>query len=164
MMPRQAEAFRGPVDLGWKLSRVQTLGNKGLIWEAETCGQDADDGVGVAIKLDGFSHDGGIGAEFAAPQRIAENDGERAAGFVFFGKKRSAQRRLDAQNRKEIPGHSGSLDAFGFPGACEIGLRAGAEGEHAYERVIVCLPVAIFRVGNGPIVEPRHKFIGPHEA
>src|ERR1700678_2127430 len=87
------------------IAMVQPARVKGKL---EAARHDADDGVGTAIEIDGFSNDLRIGLKALAPQGITDQGNGRRVFVLALGEA-AAQHRLYAEQGKQRSG-----DALGF--------------------------------------------------
>ena len=120
----------------------------GLIEEFVAFGQDADDGVGVAIEGDGTAEDLGGAGIFALPQAVAEErDGGRRR-LVVRGDDSAPERDVDAEKIEEVAADHLAGDLFGFIGAGE-GHGEDAGCAKFFERGALSFPVAEILPGDG---------------
>src|SRR5579864_6812982 len=92
--------------VGPRLKRHQNVGG---LKKLETRRQNTDERVRLRIECDGLANPIRGTAKATLPERVADHGNGRATDSVFFGKKRAADNRRDAQER-EKPG--GDVPAF----------------------------------------------------
>ena len=109
---------------------------------------NADDGVGLAIKVYGFSDGAGIGGVVRSPEFVTENDFVVLSGAVLFGAEDASVDGFDAEDGEEAGGDGACADGFGFSGAGDVKVCAGVEG-HGFEDVVLFLPVEEVGGGDG---------------
>ncbi len=96
--------------------------------EDKAAGHDANDGIGRVIKDDSAAEDGGVGAEVAAPEGIAQEDGARGFGSVVRRGEEAAHRGLHAEHGEEVASDGGALQALGIADSGQIQRDAGVGG------------------------------------
>ena len=109
--------------------------------KTEIARHDADHGVRQGIQDHGAAGDLGVGAEAAAPQCVAEQDGAGGAGPIVLRGEGAAKGGLHAQHGQKAGGDAGAFQPRGIAGLGEIG------GEippclDAFEGVGEALPIA----------------------
>ena len=75
------------------------LGEVGLVHRRA---HDADDGVGVAIEVDGLADGAGIGGVVGLPEFVTEDDFVVLAGVVFFGTEDASVDGFDSEDGEEV--------------------------------------------------------------
>ena len=80
--------------------------------KSKSAGHDSDDGVPVAIELQGFADYFGVATESSFPQFVAQNNNLIMAGLILSGEDGSAERGCDAENMEEIRRNAGTCDSL----------------------------------------------------
>src|SRR4051794_34079477 len=88
--------------------------------KSETAGHDTDDGVGLVAHRDRPPNRIRIARETVLPEFVAQDHDSIATVAVFLGGEVAAQRRLTAEQLKEIGGDARADHPFGFIRASEI--------------------------------------------
>ena len=115
--------------------------------DLEARGQNADDGVGARVEIDGLAEDFRGATEAPLPKAVTEKNDGCAAGAILFGEERAADLGVDAEHGEKAGGGHLDVQAFGFAGAGESD-SAGTDGLHAFERGGLVAPVAEVFVGG----------------
>jgi hypothetical protein len=144
----QGEGFGVPLADG----EVDVLRDEGAELEIEGGGDDTDNGVIAVVEGDGTADDVGIGGKLASPESAAEHGDGRAADFVFAGREKAAEDRLDAEELKEIGSDEIAAYAFCVSIAGHDPSHVAKDGD-AGEAAVVALPVAEVRVRDGAGLE-----------
>ena len=108
--------------------------------KSKEAGSNANDRDRLAVERDGLAGDGGVRAELALPERIAQQDGGPTPFLAFLLGKEPSKDRLDAQRGKEISGHLNAEDR----------LWLGVSGELVLDGVVERLNAGY--VLEGPVV------------
>src|SRR5262245_54784800 len=132
---------------------VNVLSGRKLNWDPEvneTRGElecrryHADDKVDSVVQRHRAPDDGGIGAEPASPEALAEHDGRRRRLPIVVDRNGTSTPRRDAKRGKEVAGHRRTLEANGLTAAHEISGRELECGDPLERRRVVA-PVAEVR-------------------
>jgi len=96
--------------------------------EIEGLRENADDGDGLIIEIDGLAEDIFIARELLLPELIGKHGNERSAFLVLFGKKRAAECGSDAEGVEEIVGDHNGLNVLRIAVAGHVVFAAAPEG------------------------------------
>ena len=100
-----------------------------------------DDRPRLAVEQNRSANDRRIAAEAAAPQVPAQDGGPASARAVLPSSERAAVGGLNAQRREQIPGASGTVDAFRqLPVRTRQVVRSATPDRHLLERRRAALP------------------------
>ncbi len=119
--------------------------------------QHADHNVGDAVQGDGTADHVRIGAELRIPQGVAEDRHMLFPQLLFVGRKRAAERRLDAENIEVM---RRNLRPAQLNWLIEARKRHGAAGlrSHVLKDGVVFLPVQIIQRRNA-VAAPARRFL-----
>src|SRR5213080_3850587 len=91
--------------------------------------KNAYDGVTLLVQRDRPAQHISVAAKSALPEAVSENGRLRAVGRVLFPGEVASQRRLDAEQWKEIRRHCTGHDSFRRSGPCEGHVAATVGGD-----------------------------------
>ncbi len=131
-----------------------------FVGHGRTGRRHADDGVGLAVERDALARDVLRHRELALPHALPQHDDRPGTGLVLLRKKRPAQHRLDAEQRKELGRDHVGLEPLRLarPGQVEVVRAIGAERR---EDAVVLPPVQVVEVGDRTHPErPRPRVDG----
>src|SRR4051812_14107578 len=108
--------MRGAVEPGGiaTLERERRPAFVAVLPEVEVRRHYADDFVWFAVGADDSSNDGGIAAELALPERVAQDHDAIQSALVFAGTEVAADLRCHAEHPEEIGGDAERDDQLGF--------------------------------------------------
>ena len=109
-------------------------------WKPEACRHHSDNHERLIVQHDRAAENRRIAAELAAPETVAQYDRTRGRRIVVGADERTAERRLDAEDREEVGAHHRPVVTLGLADADEID-RVRDVGGHAFDRRRPLLPV-----------------------
>ena len=117
--------------------------------ELESGRDDADDRVGLAVETQGGADGAAVGAEAPPPEFLADHHAVVVPGAVLIRQERTALKRVDAEERKQVRGDAGADDALGLPLTGEDVAPGPIRGE-PLERAVERPPIDEVRRGDTP--------------
>ena len=80
----------------------------------------ADDCVRLAVQRDALPQDVQRQSKFALPKAVTEDGDGAGARLIFFGTKRAAEQRRQAEGGKELRGNHVNMNALGLAGTDHV--------------------------------------------
>ena len=108
--------------------------------------EHADDGVGLVVHAENFANHGRIAAEAAQPVFVAEKQNGWGALFFVVGSKIPAEKRLGAEDIKEIPRDYAGFDLLWFRATQEDELHVVVFDDSVEAAILAAV---VHQFGNG---------------
>ncbi len=135
--------------------------NIGRLENLEAAWQNADDCVGLRVKVDCFADDFLRASEAPLPKAVAQQGNGSSASAILFGKKSAADMRVNAQHRKKTSRDHANIEALGIARAGQ-GDSATAGRFHGFKGVALVSPIQIVLIRGADDGE-RALFRDEHE-